>query len=385
MKEVKASALIQILIFSLFIGVFFLLFLILPDKGFSERENRELAAAPKFSFESLFADSSDNNSFTKKFEKYTTDQFPFRDSWITMKAASELAIGKKENNGVYLGKNETLIEEFVTPDAELLQKNINAVKALAENSDVPVYFCLVPSLGELRPDLLPKDAPYVSQSDIIDRAYAESGATNIDMLGALSEHSGEYIFYRTDHHWTSLGAYYGYSAIMGAMGRDPSPLSNYAPRTVTEDFYGTVYSKSGISWVKPDEIEIFADQAEGTKVFNYVTGSEEESSLYDFAFLEKKDKYSMFLGGVSPLVKIVTENVDAPRLLIVRDSYTDSMVPFMQGDFSELHVMDLRYYRNQLLDSGIQEYIAENGIDEVLVCYSVGNFVTDVNVFLLGE
>jgi hypothetical protein len=384
MKKVKASSLIQLLLFSLFLGVFFLLFLVLPDKGFSERENRQLSQAPKFTLESLFADSEDN-SFTKKFEKYTTDQFPFRDSWITMKAASELFSGKKENNGVYLGENDTLIEEFVEPDEALLQKNIAAVAALAEGSDVPVYFCLVPSLGELRADLLPKDAPYADQSVIIDRAYAESGANNVDMLGALSGHKDEYIFYRTDHHWTSLGAYYGYSAIMDAMGRAPSPLSDYSPRRVTEEFYGTVYSKSGISWVKPDEIEIFAPQAEGTKVFNYVTGSEAESSLYDLTFLEKKDKYSMFLGGVSPLVKIVTQQSDAPRLLIIRDSYTDSMVPFMQGDFSELHVMDLRYYRNQLLDSGIGQYIADNAIDEVLVCYSVGNFVTDVNVFLLGE
>jgi hypothetical protein len=363
-----------------FIGVFFLLFVLMPDRGFSEQENRELTQAPRFTLDALFG-----GQFTTRFEDYTTDQFPFRDGWTTIKARMELFAGKQENNGIYLCAGDTLIEEFVYPDQKQLDANTEAVASLAENAGVPVYFCLIPGVAELRGDLLPANAPNDSQLDMINYCYSKSGKTvNIDMYSALAAHSQEYIFYRTDHHWTSLGAYYGYAAIMEAMGRSVAPLSGFEPRTVTEEFYGTVYSKSGMSWVGPDSIQIFADQAQDTQVFNYVSGTEEETALYDMSFLEKKDKYSMFLGGISPLIKVSGGNSEAPSLLILRDSYTDSLIPFIQGEFSEIHIMDLRYYKTQLYESSIGEYVAENGIDEILVCYSAFNFGTDVNVVLMG-
>jgi hypothetical protein len=367
------------LLFVLFIGVFFLMFLILPDVGFSEQENREMTQAPKFTLEALFGDK-----FTTKFESYTTDQFPFRDSWTTIKARSEFVSGKKENKGVFLCAGDTLVEAYKTPDAAQLKTNVDAVRSLSESAGVPVYFCLVPGIAEVRPGILPTSAPNDSQTETIEYAYENSGAVNIDLLSSLRAHADEYIFYRTDHHWTSLGAYYGYTAIMEAMGRQTTALSSYERQVVSREFYGTVYSKSGISWVKPDAIEIFANQALDTRVFNYVSGESKETPMYDFAFLEKKDKYSMFMGGITPLIKVTSGNSQAPSLLIIRDSYTDSLIPFMQGDFSEIHVMDLRYYKAQLYESTVAGYVRENGIDSVLVCYSMFNFGTDVNVFLMG-
>lgn len=376
----KASSFIQILLFAVFIGALFMLFLLLPDTTFSQQENRELAQAPKFSLESLFS-----RQFTTKFESYTTDQFPFRDSWTTLKARSELFSGKNENKGIYLCGDGALIEGYEAPDPAQLNTNVAAVQSLAETAGVPVYFCLVPGAAEYSADTLPKNAPNDSQRAVIDSSYAAApGAQTIDMYSALAAHKDEYIFYRTDHHWTSLGAYYGYEAIMTAMGYEASPLSSFERQTLTEEFYGTIYSKSGMSWVKPDTIESFAAQAEGTRVFNYVTGSEEETALYDFTYLEKKDKYSVFFGGISPLIKVTSDNTEAPSLLILRDSYADSLIPFMQSDFSEIYIMDLRYYKTQLYESSVADFIAEHGIDEVLVCYSTFNFGTDINVFLMG-
>ena len=375
----KRSSWVQIILFTTFISVFFLLFLILPDKVFSERENRELTQAPAFSLESLFA-----KKFTTKFESYTTDQFPFRDSWTTLKARSEFAIGKEENKGVYLCNGDTLIEEYETPEKEQLDTNISAVKSFAENSEVPVYFALIPGNSEIHSNILPKNAPNSSQKDVIDYCYANSGAKNIDILDALTAHADEYIFYRTDHHWTSLGAYYGYETIMKSMGFTPTPLSSFIPKTVSDAFYGTVYSKSGISWVRPDRIEIFAEQDAATEVTNYSSNEPVAGTLYDTSFLEKKDKYSMFMGGNTSLVTIKTDKTDAPSILILRDSYMDSLIPFLQNNFSEIHVMDLRYYKTQLVDSTVSDYVKEHGIDEVLVCYSVSNFGSDTNVFMLS-
>ena len=369
----------QIIIFAALISVLFLLFLFMPDKTFSERENRELTQAPAFSLESLFA-----KKFTTKFESYTTDQFPFRDSWTTLKARSELAIGKEENKGVYLCTGGSLIEAYETPSQTQLDANVDAINTFIQNTEVAVYFALIPSNSEIHSDILPKNAPNASQKAVIDYCYTNSGAENIDIYGQLKAHADDYIFYRTDHHWTSLGAYYGYEAIMKAMGYSPTPLPSFKPETVTDAFYGTVYSKSGMSWVKPDTIDIYLPQETTTKVMNYSTAEPVAGTMYDYSYLEKKDKYSIFMGGNTALIKIKTAKVNAPKLLIIRDSYMDSLIPFLQRDFSEIDIMDLRYYKTQLMQSSVNDYISKNGIDEVLVCYSVYNFGTDTNVFLLN-
>ena len=376
----KKTHWVQTILFLAFIGGFFLLNLILPDRSFSERENRYLQLAPRFSFSELF-----EGRFTSKFEKYTTDQFAGRDGWITLKARTELAEGKKENNGVYLCPTDTepldamLLERYEAPADGVIEANVDALNTLTANAGVPVYFALIPGAGELYRGLLPANAPMDSQTDVIEKAYARADAQTVDVYGALAPHTDEYIFYGTDHHWTSRGAYYGYTALAQAMGFPARPQSDFAPVTVSERFYGTTYSSSGFSWVKPDRIERWVPQSAETRITNYPEGQPVASALYDDSFLEKKDKYASFLGGNTPRVVLETGAADKPVLLIVRDSYMDSLTPFLQEDFSQIHILDLRYYRQSL-----KSYVQENGIDEVLVCYSVAIFSTDANLFLLG-
>ena len=365
----------EALIFLAFIGVFFILNLALPDRQFSEQENRYLQTRPEFSFKSLFS-----GDYTSKFETYTTDQFTFRDEWITLKAASELALGKQENNDVHLCENGTLIEGFNRPQDSVLDSNMSALNTLVENTDADVYFALIPDKSDLYASLLPQNAPNDSEKEVIDYCYGQSNATNVDMYSALSTHTDEYIFYCTDHHWTSLGAYYGLSSLAESMGLPCPALDSYADRhVVSEEFYGTTWSSSGFSWVDPDTMEIFVNAPEGLKVTSYPQGSPVEGKLYDFSFLEKKDKYSMFMGGNCPMHVIETGNEDKPSLLILRDSYTDSLIPFLLDNFSEIHVLDLRYYR-----ASLKAYMEQNNFDNVLVCYSVSNFCSDSNIFLLG-
>ena len=365
----------EALIFLAFIGAFFILNLVLPDRQFSEQENRYLQMRPEFSFKSLFS-----GDYTSKFETYTTDQFTFRDEWITLKAASELALGKQENNDVHLCENGTLIEGFKRPESSVLDSNMSALNTLVGNTDAKVYFALIPDKSDLYSSLLPKNVPNDSEKEVIDYCYGQSNATNVDIYSALSAHTDEYIFYRTDHHWTSLGAYYGLSALAESMGLPCPALDSYTDRhVVSEEFYGTTWSSSGFSWVDPDTMEIFVNAPEGLKVTSYPQGSPVEGKLYDFSFLEKKDKYSMFMGGNCPMHVIEAGNEDKPSLLILRDSYMDSLIPFLLDDFSEIHVLDLRYYR-----ASLKAYIEQNDFDNVLVCYSVSNFCSDSNIFLLG-
>ena len=365
----------EVLIFLVFIGGFFLANLIVPDRAFSEQENRQLQTLPEFSFERLF-----NKTFTTQFEDYTSDQFVLRDEWITLKAASELALGKMENNDMFLCGGDTMIETYTAPDDSKLESNIEALNALVENTDAEVYFALIPGKSDIWSDMLPKNAPRDSEKEAIDYCYSLSNANNIDIYSALEEHSDEYIYYRTDHHWTTLGAYYGFSAIAGAMGLDCPPIEDYTGReTISEEFYGTSWSSSGFSWVEPDSMEIFVTEPDGLKITNYPQGSPVEGQLYDWSRLEIKDKYTFFYGGNTPLLEIETGVEDAPSLLIIRDSYMDSLSPFLLSSYSKIYILDLRYYR-----ASLSSYIEENGFDEVLVCYSMSNFSTDSNIFLLG-
>ena len=371
----KRSNILQIVLFLGFIVLFALLFLLVPDRDFSEQENRYLSKAPKFSFDALF-----EGKFTTKFEDYLTDQFVGRDNWIDLKARSEIGLGKQSNNGVYLCAEDTLIQRLDRPDQGKIDANLQALSSLSENTGKPVYFALIPGAAEIWRDKLPKNAPSADQKALIDNAYAAAAsAAPVDVFSALEAHKDEYIYYRTDHHWTTLGAYYGYTALAEAMGFDPQPLDSFKRETVAEDFYGTVYSKSGMHWIGPDSINIYTQDMD-VHVLNYSTGTPQEGSIYVFSHLEEKDKYSMFMGGNTPLLTIETGNADAPSLLILRDSYMDSQIPFLLNHFSSIHVLDLRYYKDS-----VSTYVQENEIDQILVSYSVSNFSSDTSITQLSS
>ena len=360
-------------LFCLFISGVMVVSLILPDVDFSPLENRYLADPPKLSLETL-----DNGQFMSQAEDYTSDQIVGRDFWVALKAWCERLSGKQENNGVYFGKEDTLINRVDTPDQALLYEDMSYVDKLVSNVDVPVYFGLIPSAADIWSDRLPTGAPTADEGAIIKDLYGHTRADTVDFRTFLQAHAGEDVYYRTDHHWTSLGAYYGYCALMDALGMEATPLSQYEKTTVTDQFYGTSFSTSGVRWLPPDSIDTYVPD-EGLKVTSYFTGLPEEGALYVPSYLEQKDKYSYFLGGVQGLCVIETQHTDKPKVLVIRDSYADSMAPFLTANFSEIHLVDLRYNRNS-----VQNYVAENDIDMVVVMYSISNFASDQNLFLLG-
>ena len=365
-------------LFCAFIGLFLVANAAAPDREFSEMENRNLEQMPTLSVNTLLS-----GEFMKNFETYTTDQFVGRDAWIGLNSSTERALGKKENNNVYFCDQNTLITRFDQPDAAKVTENLNYVNTFVENVDIPVTFSLIPTQACNWADRLPEGAPNASQTALLEQAQAAvPGATWADLYTPLMAHKDENIFYRTDHHWASRGAYYGYTALADALGYTPVPLDTYTETVRSTEFYGTVFSSSGVRWVNPDTITTYVPDT-GITVTSYTYDSsgnpvEEPRALYDTSFLSVKDKYSMFLGGNQSLGVVKTPNADKPKLLILRDSYTDSLVPFLTPHFSEIHLIDLRYYKLSLAD-----YIQQNDIDQALVLYSVPNFVTDSNLFLM--
>ncbi len=366
--------------FCVFLGGLLAWHLLLPDRDRSDVENRTLAQFPEFSWEDL-----KDGSFTKGVEEYFADQFPLRDQWTGLKARTEQVLGKREFNGVYLC-GDALIAKVEPPKDGLEEKNLSYVSRLAERTELPVYLGLIPSAAEIWRDRLPRGAESWDQAAFIARAAELEGVEPIDFLTALRDHAGERtwegIFYRTDHHWTTLGAYYGHAALMEALGRGgevPEPETVRArDLPVSNGFQGTLYSQSGIHWLEPDSIEFWVEES-GLTVTSWRDGTPKEAGLYDWDYLGKKDKYSAFLGGNQPLC-VVKNPEGKGKLLVIRDSYADSLAPFLALRFEEVHLLDPRYYRYSAA-----KYAEDNGLDAIAVVYSVPNFITDRNLVLLTQ
>ena len=362
----KSHNLLITILFCIFLGGVAVASFLIPDKGFSEMENRNLRPLPE-----LTSNKFTSGRFMTEAESYASDQIAFRDGWVALKALGEVLSGKQENNGIYFAEDDTLIRRVEEPDGAFVETNIQNLSKLAAQVEVPVSFGLIPTAASIWQDRLPDGAPSADETAWTQWLYDRSGANNIDLASALEMHSGEEIYYRTDHHWTSLGAFYGANAILGAMGLEELDLSDYVPTEVAHSFLGTNYSSAGAWWIAPDTITAYVPE-EGKEVISNFTGREEPGRLYVSEQLEVKNQYAYFLGGNQPLC-IIRSQADGPKILILRDSYTDCLAPFLAERFGEIHLFDLRYNRLSPLD-----YIREHDIDLVLVLYSFETFVTDV-------
>ena len=361
-------------LFCLFLGGLMVWQFLLPDRERSDVENRTLQQRPALTLSGVL-----DGSYMEDVESYVQDQFPLRDQWTGLKARMEQLIGKRLFNNIYLCDGETLISKVDAPTDGLEETNLSFVVRLADGTDIPVYLGLIPSAAEVWRDKLPEGAESWDQNAYLAQA-ADTGLPQIDFSSALTAHAGEPIFYRTDHHWTSLGAFYGANALLEALGREPLKAEDFTPETASTDFNGTLYSQSGIHWLMPDTMEFWVEE-DGLTVTSWRTGAPEPGMLYDRSYLTQKDKYSSFLGGNQPLCVIRNENArDGGKLLLIRDSYSDSLAPFLAQSFEEVHLLDLRYYR-----MSPAQYAAENGIDEICVVYSVPNFITDRNLVFLAQ
>ena len=352
-------------VFVLFLAGLAVISLLLPDQSFSETENRNLRPVPK-----LTANRFRSGRYMQEAEDYVSDQIVLRDTWVAMKALGEKITGKQENNGIFFAANDTLIRRQSEPDQLLLETNISTINKFTSRLDIPVLFGLIPSSATVWQDRLPNGAPTTDEVQWINRIYNSKKATTIDLHTTLQLHSAEDIYYRTDHHWTSLAAFYGANALLEAVALKPLQLSDYECRTVSKDFLGTNYSSACAWWTKPDSIDIYVKE-DGKTVTSNFTGKEEVGTLYVSDHLDTKNKYAYFLGGNQPLC-VIRSQANGPSILVLRDSYSDCLAPFLSERFGEVHLFDLRYNRLNPAD-----YIREHGIDMVLILYSFETFTTE--------
>lgn len=366
---------VTIFLFCAFLLAFGVLFLLWPKREFSDKENRTLAEFPEFTAEKFFS-----GKWGLDFETYLSDQFPLRDNWVVLKAACQMGTGRQDNNGVYFG--DQLIQTFWSVDQGQLEKNLAALKAFGEKAPGKVYFAPVANAVEVNGEKLPLFAPDVDQEALLEEMrefLEESPVELVDTLPALREHRDEGLYFNTDHHINTLGAYYVYRDLANALGKPALTQEAFRKETVTDRFEGTLYHKSGAWWVAPDKIELWQPVAGLRASVTIEPGGERHEGLYFEEELQGNDPYAVFLKGNQALEVVETDRPGG-KLLVVKDSYAHIITPFLANHFSEIHLLDLRYYK-----LGVSQYMEENGIDKVLVLYNLSNFTEDVNVQLIGQ
>lgn len=342
----------------------------------SEMENRTLAKFPKLSIDTI-----KDKSFMDGFEDYLSDHFIARINWIELKVDIELLLGKKEINNIYI-TDDMLIEKLEEPNYQEINNSVSAINSLAERFTNPEFFVMIaPTSAGIYMDKLPNNAPQVNQKEqVIDYIYGSLSdkVSSIDVYNTLYASKSEYIYYRNDHHWTSLGAYYAYNVAIQRLGFNPISYDKFNIEHTNNDFKGTFYSKSLYNSIKSDTIDIYTmDKSKGIQsmVVNDGTNETEFSTLYDRSYLDTKDKYGMFLSENNPIVTVTTNVDNEKKLLIIKDSYANCFVPFLSEHYSEITILDLRY-----IGITSENIVNINDFNQVLFLYNASTIAQDENL-----
>ena len=347
-----------------------------PKKDFSELENTYLASPPKFTLKNIMS-----GKFASETEEYITDHFFQRDSLLKFKTYANLAMQKKERNNVYITETR-LAEKVPEPDPDIIELSLNAVNKFAEdNGSIPVYFMLAPTSGDIYYDEMPENAPMLDEKTFIDSISdrLSEKITPIDVYSVLSLNKHSYIYYRTDHHWTTYGSYLAYTAAAKKIGLTALTTDSYNIEHASNGFMGTLYSKALYDGVKPDVIDYYhpknAYNVKGEYIYKTLDEEPEfYNDIYFREYLDTKDKYSSITGKNNPMIKLVSDSPGG-HLLIIKDSYAHSIAPFFLQNYSEVTLLDMRY-----INISYNDVIDMSDYDAVMFIYNVSTFITDENL-----
>ena len=366
---------------------------VVPQKAYSEKENRYLTKLPHISAEGILS-----GEVQRDLMEATSDQFPARDEWMRIATTGQYLLYHREINGVYVGKDHYLFDKIVDSDLseKNYQTNLGYVTALKANTDADVSVMLIPSPGTVLAEKLPTRAvlydpvPYEALGEELCEADSVRWVQTRDELERAARNSFDDIYFHTDHHWTTNGAYVGARTYLETQGTQIAEQERFDVQPASDSFYGTLYSKvAGLPGARPDELElpqalpeqlvIEADSApadalgaDGEKTMPELTG------IYDLSKLNMKDKYAVYFGGNYGKITIKNPKAEGKgSLLIIKDSYANSMVPYLLDHYEQITMIDLRYY-----NESVPELVAQDW-DAVLVCYEMSNFIKDRNLFKL--
>ncbi len=361
-------------VFSILVILFTVIDIINSPNEFSELENRKLSQMPILSLKSYI-----DTSFSSDYEKYINDQFFLRNNWIDLKSRIEYLLGKRENNDIIFGKENYLFKKFTTFNDEMLENNLNSIITFTNNYNKEVDFFIIPNSYAIYDELTPRYLPLVDQLSLINsiNSYlslkSNDHINTINVAEELLKNKDDYIYYKTDHHWTSYGAYLAYLTYMDYLGLEIVDINNLEKITIN-NFLGTYYNRS--KYFKADSDFITYYNILGLHI---EIDGKEKLSLMDLDKFKGSDKYSAFLWGNNGLTKVINENISEERkgssILIFKDSYANSFIQFLSYNYEIIDIIDLRYFKES-----IRNFMKDKDYNEILIMYSFNNLSTDINI-----
>lgn len=348
-----------------------LYWLLFPRKTFSDSERRYLAEPPKLT-------SLIDWSYDDAVETYLADQLPGRDALVGLDAYTMLLSGRQVSAEVWRDREGYLVEAPVEAASDQLQKRLGRMAALGEKTGLSVYVMAVPSTGYIRRGTLPKAlANLYHDDDLLNQIDQTPGIIPVS-LEKMFLQAGQGWYYRTDHHWTGQGAYAAYRLFMETAGHEALSYDGFYHHTVA-GYVGSTRSRSALWLTKADTLTI--DEPMDTPVTVSFSDDEQAyTSLFFYDHLKEYDWYPLFLDGNHP--ETVIENgaapQDAPTLLLVKDSFGNTLAPLLVPSYGRIVLVDPRYYRGSVAD-----LCAQYAADEILFCYSLERICTDLNLSIL--
>ena len=373
--EKKTSSLLHypvLVVFSLFFIGLFALDMVTPDRSYSELENTTLSQRPaltQFTAKGL-------NSYFTAYTKYVKDQVAGRDQWISLQSVVETTLlQKQQNGGILLGKEHMMFPRtygLLSSEERTLPKNTSAVESLCQRYPGKVNVLLAPAASDIYPENVPANAPLLDENTYLDQlsaAVQAAGGRFVDVRGTLTDHKGEYLYYRTDHHWTSLAARYAFETLSAQL--DLQPVRSYTVYPVSDSFEGTLAAKTG-SHAALDTIEIYVPDTDVQYAVTYADTQTTICSLYDRAKLAEKNQYEVFFGGNHARVDIQTTADTGRTLLLLKDSYANCFVQFLTPYYDRILMIDPRYFYDDL-----GALLRRERVTDALILYNYNTFVQD--------
>jgi hypothetical protein len=371
---------IPAVVFLIFIYGMALWFIFSPKTDYSSSEKRYLQKFPEVTAEKLLS-----GDFGSEFETFFADRFPQRNTWVGLNAYTALAVGNNGASGVYNCKNGYLINKPVSTENNL-DKNIGAVVDFAKSIDTPTTVMLVPSTGYIVDDVLPTFHDKYNDDEDISKISSTLSKDKIGFVDLRERFKSEYkngsqLYYKTDHHWTTKGAYTGYQELCKALGITPIDDSTLKKDSYP-DFYGTTYSSSGFWLTPPDNIEIWSNPNNSSKNISVKitegANIKTSGSMYFTDHLKEDDKYPVFIDGNHALTEITNTNAKNGTVLLIKDSFSHSLAPFLAENYSKVVLVDLRYYKESVSD-----LVTTYNPEQVVVLYGIDNLATDTDIVWL--
>lgn len=366
----KKKRLIQIstiLIFTGILGIFSIWNALAPKETVSWNENRTLAPAPDLSPSHIFGGRFDDD-----FETWFSDHYMNRDFWIELKSMIRRGMLAIENNDIYYAKEERLVSRFASADKTVLDSNAETILTFAKEHNVTPNILLVPTAAWGASSTLPAGHWDLDQKAMLEELETTFAETNyIPIMNYLPQDPS--LYFRTDHHWNEQGAWHGYEAICAeVLHKEPNA---FRYEDASSSFCGTMYSKSGAFWTKPDMIRTIIPETPVQAVTTLDDGRKLDG-VYNPARLAEKDQYTYYIDGNHAREDIHTDVNNGRTAVIVKDSYSHILVPYLITEYEDLILIDLRYYH-----APVSDLLGSNS--DLYFIYSLDNFASDPNLAFL--